>query len=347
MGDSGVQGIGGPPSSIGGTQPVTGGTQVSAGATLTTSGVLGSVVVAVAPSTLVGSAPHATIGKTDGQGIVTAEVNLATSVPTVPGVKVVESEGDESEVEESEILEESPCGRWLKRREEVSYRDVPGIDCAYLAMDTEEGVKVVWNEAMFSETKKFKAQKDKLRIVFDALTQIEHPNIVKFHKYWTDDGKTDDKTRETSKPRVILITEFMSSGSLKQFLKKTKKNVRKIPLQSWKRWCTQILSALSYLHSCDPPIIHGNLTCDTIFIQHNGLVKIGSVAPDAIHKNVKTFRENIKNFPFLAPEWAGPCGAICRDWGLGHTTEASGIALTGAIDIFAFGMCALETAALE
>jgi hypothetical protein len=30
------------------------------------------------------------------------------------------------------------------------------------------------------------------------------------------------------------------------------------------------------LHSCSPPIIHGNLTCDTIFIQHNGLVKIGS-----------------------------------------------------------------------
>lgn len=32
----------------------------------------------------------------------------------------------------------------------------------------------------------------------------------------------------------------------------------------------------SYLHSCEPPIIHGNLTCDTIFIQHNGLIKIGS-----------------------------------------------------------------------
>lgn len=27
--------------------------------------------------------------------------------------------GDESEDEESEILEESPCGRWVKRREEV------------------------------------------------------------------------------------------------------------------------------------------------------------------------------------------------------------------------------------
>ena len=160
-----------------------------------------------------------------------------------------ESEGDESEDDESEILEESPCGRWLKRREVVPYRDVPGIDCAYLAMDTEEGVEVVWNEATFSEAKKFKAQEDKLRSVFEILTLIDHPNIVKFHKYWTDEGKADDKAKDNVKPRVVLITEYMQAGSLKQFLKKTKKNSRKIPLQSWRRWCTQILSALSYLHS--------------------------------------------------------------------------------------------------
>ena len=68
----------------------------------------------------------------------------ATLLPTLTAsVTVPESEGDESE-DESEILEESPCGRWLKRMEEVKYRDVPGIDCAYLAMDTEEGVEVVW-----------------------------------------------------------------------------------------------------------------------------------------------------------------------------------------------------------
>ena len=167
------------------------------------------------------------------------------------GAKAVannESEGDDSD-DESEILEESPCGRWLKRRDVVPYRDVPGIDCAYLAMDTEEGVEVVWNEATFSETKKFKAQEDKLQSVFEILTLIDHPNIVKFHKYWTDEGKADDKNKENVKPRVVLITEYMSSGSLKQFLRKTKKNSRKIPLQSWRRWCTQILSALSYLHS--------------------------------------------------------------------------------------------------
>ncbi|XP_067013096.1 nuclear receptor-binding protein homolog isoform X2 [Anabrus simplex] len=228
--------------------------------------------------------------------------------------------GEDSE-DESEILEESPCGRWLKRREEVEQRDVPGIDCAYLAMDTEEGVEVVWNEVQFSERKNFKAQEEKIQQVFENLTQLEHPNIVKFHRYWTD--------THNDKPRVIFITEYMSSGSLKQFLKRTKRNVKKLPLQAWKRWCTQILSALSYLHSCSPPIIHGNLTCDTIFIQHNGLVKIGSVAPDAIHHHVKTCRENLKNMHFIAPEY-------------GAATS-----LTPAVDVYSFGMCALEMAALE
>jgi serine/threonine protein kinase len=117
----------------------------------------------------------------------------------------------------------------------------------------------------FSERKNFKLQEDKIQLVFDSLTQLEHPNIVKFHRYWTD--------THNDKPRVIFITEYMSSGSLKHFLKRTKRNLKKLPLQSWKRWCTQILSALSYLHSCSPPIVHGNLTCDTIFIQHNGLVR--------------------------------------------------------------------------
>lgn len=117
--------------------------------------------------------------------------------------------------------------------------------------------------------------------------------------------------------------------------------MRCLVLQALKRWCTQILSALkwvfsvqkcpaqcrhsgtiyviisslltctysvvifffcSYLHSCDPPIIHGNLTCDTIFIQHNGLIKIGSgiifsatgVAGGWFNRliDLKTFRRN-------------------------------------------------------
>lgn len=35
---------------------------------------------------------------------------------------------------------------------------MPGIDVAYLAMDTEEGREVVWNEVQFSARRDYKAQ---------------------------------------------------------------------------------------------------------------------------------------------------------------------------------------------
>ncbi|XP_041103577.1 nuclear receptor-binding protein 2-like [Polyodon spathula] len=239
------------------------------------------------------------------------------------------SGGKEEESEdESEILEESPCGRWQKRKEQVNQGNVPGMESAFLAMDTEEGVEVVWNEVQFSDKKVFKAHEEKIKDMFENLMQVEHPNIVKFHKYWLDVTE--------SKARVIFITEYMSSGSLKQFLKKTKKNHKTMNEKAWKRWCTQILSALCYLHSCDPPIIHGNLTCDTIFIQHNGLIKIGSVwhrlfvnvFPDAVHGRIKHLRDEQRNLHFLAPEY-------------GSFEDKT------AIDIFSFGICALEMAVLE
>uniref|UniRef100_A0A8C7N970 Nuclear receptor-binding protein n=1 Tax=Oncorhynchus kisutch TaxID=8019 RepID=A0A8C7N970_ONCKI len=262
-----------------------------------------------------------------GQG--PASVSTTVSGPPTP----TEDE-DESE-DESEILEESPCGRWQKRREEVNQRNVPGIDAAYLAMDTEEGVEVVWNEVMFSERKNFKLQEEKVKSVFDNLIQLEHLNIVKFHKYWAD-------INDINRARVIsemveqcntfqcffFLTDKLRS-SPQQFLKKTKKNHKTMNEKAWKRWCTQILSALSYLHSCEPAIIHGNLTCDTIFIQHNGLIKIGSVAPDTINNHVKTCREEQKNLHFFAPEY----GAVAD--------------VTTAVDIYSFGMCALEMAVLE
>ncbi|XP_011831061.1 PREDICTED: nuclear receptor-binding protein 2 isoform X3 [Mandrillus leucophaeus] len=106
--------------------------------------------------------------------------------------------------------------------------------------------------------------------------------------------------------------------------------------QAWKRWCTQILSALSFLHACSPPIIHGNLTSDTIFIQHNGLIKIGSVwhrifsnaLPHDLRSPIRAEREELRNLHFFPPEY-------------GEVADGT------AVDIFSFGMCALEMAVLE
>lgn len=220
-------------------------------------------------------------------------------------------ENEHDSESDDEVLEESPCGRWQKRREEVQQQEVPGIDQAFLAMDTEEGVEVVWNEVQFSEKKKLNAKQEAIKLVFDNLINLEHANIAKLHKYWFDN--------KSANPRIIFITEYMSSGSLKNFLLKAPKR----SIKTWKRWTTQILSALSYLHACEPPIIHGNLTLDMIFLQHNGLIKISSVAPDAIHNHVRTCTKQPKNLHYIAPEYLTP-------------SEVS-----PAVDIYSFGICAL------
>lgn len=51
--------------------------------------------------------------------------------------------GDDSE-DESEILEESPCGRWLKRKEEVS--ELVSILCCTVLQPQ---FAVIWHRASF------------------------------------------------------------------------------------------------------------------------------------------------------------------------------------------------------
>lgn len=137
-----------------------------------------------APDTVQEVKPESAAAAPTGQGV--SSVSPPVSMVTQPPATAATEDEEEESEDESEILEESPCGRWQKRREEVNQRNVPGIDNAYLAMDTEEGVEVVWNEVMFSERKNFKLQEEKVKAVFDNLIQLEHLNIVKFHKYWAD-----------------------------------------------------------------------------------------------------------------------------------------------------------------
>ena len=59
----------------------------------------------------------------------------------------------------------------------MTQRDVPGIDEAFLAMDTEEGVEVVWNEVKFSQRKSYKAQEvSLLQLSMNELCQQDTSN---------------------------------------------------------------------------------------------------------------------------------------------------------------------------
>ena len=79
----------------------------------------------------------------------------------------------------------------------------------------------------------------------------------------------------------------MTIGTLTDFFTQNLRNPKHSTIQ---RWCIQILTAISYLHSCHPPIVHANLSCDTILRHHNGQLKVGSIALDIIRTHVNKRR---------------------------------------------------------
>ncbi|NXK16728.1 NRBP2 protein, partial [Arenaria interpres] len=213
----------------------------------------------------------------------------------------------------------------------VNQGNMPGIQSTFLAMDTEEGVEVVWNELLFTDKKAFKAHEEKIKTMFEQLVLVDHPNIVKLHKYWLD--------VKDSKARVIFITEYVSSGSLKQFLKKTKKNHKAMNARvgALRRAATQNISP--------SPVQPSRTTCG---------------APSG--SRGKSFATCISSPQSMAVSTGSGCWGMRQGVGdcsrgeqmmacfsglmglwLGSAEKADGT----AVDIFSFGMCALEMAVLE
>ncbi|VDK87825.1 unnamed protein product, partial [Litomosoides sigmodontis] len=157
------------------------------------------------------------------------------------------------------------------------------------------------------------AERQRFREEAEMLKGLQHPNIVRFYDYW-------ERQDHTGKKRyIVLVTELMTSGTLKMYLKRFKR----INIKVLKSWCRQILKGLSFLHSRNPPVIHRDLKCDNIFITGTtGSVKIGDLGLATL-KN-KSYAKSVIGTPeFMAPEMYEEM-------------------YDESVDVYAFGMCLLE-----
>ncbi|KAF1497905.1 Nuclear receptor-binding protein 2, partial [Eudyptula minor novaehollandiae] len=203
----------------------------------------------------------------------------------------------------------------------VNQGNMPGIQSTFLAMDTEEGVEVVWNELLFTDKKAFKAHEEKIKTMFEQLVLVDHPNIVKLHKYWLD--------VKDSKARVIFITEYVSSGSLKQFLKKTKKNHKAMNARVGSLGAAQGI----------PGEVGSSVPADTGGVSGQAWagVRAGGVRAEASVGMRQGAGDCSQSERVVA------CASGLIWFWLGFAEKADGT----AVDIFSFGMCALEMAVLE
>jgi hypothetical protein len=159
----------------------------------------------------------------------------------------VEEEEEEEEVSQEDessgysIVETSPKGRFKRFNEELgsgAYKSV------YRGLDDDTGREIAWNVIKISKLPKI----DRKRISEEIHTlkhMKEHPNIIHFISAWINKQKEE----------VCFITEMVTAGSLRQYLKKIKRPRLKV----LKTWAIQVLKGLSYLHELSPPIIHRDI----------------------------------------------------------------------------------------
>ncbi|GLD48457.1 serine/threonine-protein kinase WNK1-like isoform X1 [Lates japonicus] len=161
-----------------------------------------------------------------------------------------------------------------------------------------------------------KSERQRFKEEAGMLKGLQHPNIVRFYDSWEGPCK--------GKKCIVLVTELMTSGTLKTYLKRFK--VMKIKVL--RSWCRQILKGLHFLHTRAPPIIHRDLKCDNIFITGpTGSVKIGDLGLATLKR--ASFAKSVIGTPeFMAPEMYEE-------------------KYDESVDVYAFGMCMLEMATSE
>uniref|UniRef100_A0A3B3ILG0 non-specific serine/threonine protein kinase n=1 Tax=Oryzias latipes TaxID=8090 RepID=A0A3B3ILG0_ORYLA len=219
---------------------------------------------------------------------------------------------DENEEEPGmKAVSTSPGGRFLKFDIELGRGSFKTV---YKGLDTDTWVEVAWCE--LQERKLSKVERQRFKEEAEMLKALQHPNIVRFYDFWESPVK--------GKKCIVLVTELMTSGTLKTYLKRFKVMKPKV-LRSW---CRQILKGLHFLHTRTPPIIHRDLKCDNIFITGpTGSVKIGDLGLATLKR--ASFAKSVIGTPeFMAPEMYEE-----------HYDES--------VDVYAFGMCMLEMATSE
>ena len=173
------------------------------------------------------------------------------------------------------------------------------------ALDSELGREVAWNTISLKNLTP--AEMSNISKQLKINHQLKHKNIICMNTVWINRPKEE----------LVIISEIITGGSLKKYLLR----LRQPRLKLIKQWCRGILFGLDYLHSQKPPLVHGDLTSDNIYIMScDGTVKIS----DSYHNKLVSSTSSVMGNPeYMAPEvFTGESGT--------HT------------DIYSFGMALLE-----
>jgi len=141
-----------------------------------------------------------------------------------------EDDDDHDDKEYNTFAETSPSGRF-KRFNEVLGQGAYKI--VYRGVDHDTGREIAWSVISLSRLPK--SERPRIKSEIKIIKELHHKNIITFINAWL--------CKETE--QINFITEMITGGSLRQYLKK----MGNPKLKVIKKWCHEILSGIHYLHS--------------------------------------------------------------------------------------------------
>ena len=183
---------------------------------------------------------------------------------------------------QDDIIERSPDGRYVRFNTQLGHGAFKEVFKGY---DEEEGNEIAWCQVVMDRVSE--SEKRAIAQEVELLKNVQHKHILAFIDCF--------ELESPSKP-IVFITEYMSSGTLKQYINKAKRVKRKVI----KKWCRQMLDGLAFLHKSR--IIHRDLKCENIFINgNNAEIKIGDLGLSTMMKDGEQQAQSVLGTPeFMA-----------------------------------------------
>lgn len=128
---------------------------------------------------------------------------------------------------------------------------------------------------------------DQINREIEIMYKVNHPHIVKLINHFEDDES------------FYLIMDYASKGQLYSLLKKQLRFDEKTAAQ----YIIELISAIKYLHSFDPPIIHRDVKPENILLDENYRVKLADFGWSNYNNKSGDLRKTYCGTPeYLSPE---------------------------------------------
>lgn len=95
-----------------------------------------------------------------------------------------------------------------------------------------------------------------------VLARLDHPNLPKVSDTFSDG------------PRDYLVMDYIPGEDLRTLLLGARQRKKHLPENEVLAWAEQIASALGFLHSQEPPIVHRDVKPSNLKLMPNGLIKL-------------------------------------------------------------------------